>query len=86
MNKVVKGHTVFFSVAIFASVAAGCVIGRASAGPPHMRAAMEALNTAHEELAEAAADKGGHRVNALRLVDEAREEVRAGMEYARENH
>jgi len=58
----------------------GCITGR---GQPHMRAALDHLQGAKAELQSAVADKGGHRVRAISLVDQAIGEVEAGMEYAR---
>jgi len=57
----------------------GCVTGR---GQPHMQAALDHLQGAKAELQSAVADKGGHRVRAIELVDRAIGEVQAGMEYA----
>ena len=54
----------------------------AKADQPHMRAALAALQTAKRELEEASADKGGHRVAAFKLVDQAISEVNAGIKYA----
>ena len=61
----------------------GCVTGR---GQPHMNAALEHLVAAKTELQSAVADKGGHRVRAIALVDEAIGEVQAGMDYAASRH
>jgi hypothetical protein len=47
-----------------------------------MHAAMDALRTARSELQAADANKGGHREAAIRLVDQAMDETRAGMEFA----
>ena len=49
---------------------------------PHMRAALEALRTARRHLELAEADKGGHRVKAVGLVDDAIRETEAGIAYA----
>ena len=49
------------------------------AAQPHMDNALAALQTARSELQVAEANKGGHRVNAIRLVDQAMAEVRAGI-------
>jgi hypothetical protein len=49
----------------------------------HMQAALDALLSAQKHLDEAVADKGGHRAKAMRLVHQAVDEVRAGIEYAR---
>jgi hypothetical protein len=59
--------------------AIGCATGR---GQPHMAAALDELQAARAELQAASADKGGHRVRALELVDEAIEQVRRGIGYA----
>jgi hypothetical protein len=62
---------------------AGFVAGRAHAAQPHMRAALDHLRNARTELNAAMADKGGHRANAIRLVNDAIAQVEAGIEYAR---
>jgi hypothetical protein len=48
---------------------------------PHMSAAMGHLQQAKNELEKATATKGGHRENALRLVDQAMAEVQQGEVY-----
>ena len=48
---------------------------------PHMSAAMGHLQQAKNELEKASATKGGHRENAMRLVDQAIAEVQAGESY-----
>lgn len=48
-------------------------------GQPHMANALEALQTAKRELNNAVADKGGHRVKAIDLVNQAITEVKLGM-------
>jgi hypothetical protein len=57
------------------SFASGCVV----AAQPHMMNALAALQNARTELQVAEANKAGHRVNALRLVNEAIGEVQAGI-------
>jgi hypothetical protein len=59
--------------------AIGCATGR---GQPHMAAALDELRAARGELEAAEADKGGHRVRAIELVDDAIEQVRRGIDYA----
>jgi hypothetical protein len=44
-----------------------------------MANALEALQTAKRELNNAVADKGGHRVKAIDLVNQAITEVKLGM-------
>lgn len=61
----------------------GLLSGQALAGQPHMQNAQNALVTAERELKAANPDKGGHRTKALELVAAAREEVRAGIRFAR---
>lgn len=69
-------------VAFGIAVAVGC----ASAQPqPHMAAALNELRAARAELEVALADKGGHRVRAIALVDDAIEQVRRGISFA-SNH
>jgi hypothetical protein len=56
------------------------------AGPPdqpHMQAALDALESARNNLDKANADKGGHRANAIQLVKDAIAEVRMGIQAAR---
>jgi len=61
-------------------LAGGFVAGKVSAAQPHMRSALDHLRLAKHELDAAEADKGGHRVKALSLVNDAITEVEAGME------
>ena len=54
---------------------AGVVTG----AQPHMVNALGALQTAKSELQAAQANKGGHRLKAIDLVNQAIGEVQAGM-------
>jgi hypothetical protein len=47
---------------------------------PHMQAALNSLNNALNNLKSAEADKGGHRANAMRLVNQAITEVNLGIQ------
>jgi hypothetical protein len=49
---------------------------------PHMRAAMEHIRQAQQQLDQAASDKGGHRIKALEHLKAAMAEVEAGIQYA----
>lgn len=60
---------------------AGMVYGR----QPHMQAALDHLRDARAQLEQASADKGGHRVKAIELVNQAIDEVQAGIRYDRRN-
>ncbi len=76
-----------FALGHLSTLAAGiCVVGLAAFGigyavaaQPHMQAALSALQKAKAELDAAIADKAGHRVKAIALVDDAITEVRAGI-------
>jgi hypothetical protein len=48
---------------------------------PEMQAALDNLRQAQQHLQNAAQDKGGHRVRALQEVQEAIQEVEAGVQY-----
>ena len=56
-----------------------------AADQPRMQAALQALKTARQELQAATADKGGHRVKALKLVNDAIIQVEKGIEFDRKN-
>jgi hypothetical protein len=60
-------------------LAIGFIAGNVVAAQPHMTNALHALQNAQSQLQEAAADKGGHRVNAINLVNQAIGEVNAGI-------
>lgn len=53
------------------------------ADQPHMQAALQSLGTAQAELKLATHDKGGHRARAMKLIEQAQAEVRAGIEFDR---
>jgi hypothetical protein len=60
-------------------IAGGLMTGAAMAYQGHMFNALHALENADAQLHAAAADKGGHRVNAIGLVEQAIGEVKAGI-------
>ncbi len=68
--------------ALAVTMAAGIFIGEALAAQPHMHAALDDLRAARSELNAATHNKGGHRVTAIGLVDQAIHEVEQGMEDA----
>lgn len=55
------------------------------AGENHMREALDALSQARSHLKAATPDKGGHRVRAIRSIDEAIAHVKEGIAYDREH-
>ncbi len=57
--------------------------GRAGLGQPRMAAALVNLEEARRSLEAAVPDKGGFREKAIKAVDEAIQDVKDGIEYAR---
>jgi hypothetical protein len=53
------------------------------ADQPHMEAALSSLQQAKVSLEKATADKGGHRVKALKAIDQAIAQVQAGIDFDR---
>lgn len=68
---------------VFALVFMGIGAGIAMANQPHMVSARSYLNDALNQLNQAVADKGGHRNNAIGLVNQAIQQVNAGINYAK---
>ena len=66
-----------------AALFCGFLAGRVFADQPHMQAALEHLRAAKQQLEVAEADKGGHRVKAIRLVDDAIVQVEKGIQFDR---
>lgn len=48
---------------------------------PHMKTALATLRVARSQLEKAEHDKGGHRAAALRLTDQAIDEVQKGVDF-----
>lgn len=81
MNKI-SSRTFLTALLIGALFVVTFIAGRVTADQPHMRAALSSLQVAQSELQQAVPDKGGHRVRALELVNQAIVEVQAGIEFA----
>jgi hypothetical protein len=77
-----KARTILAAVMLLSIVA----IAGAVPDQPNMQAARANLLNAKSELQRASADKGGHRVNAIGLVNSAIAEVNAGIAYDRRNN
>lgn len=78
-----KAKTILAVVMLLGAVA----IAGAVPDQPNMQAARGNLQNARNELQRATPDKGGHRVNAINLVNSAIAEVNAGIAYdRRHNH
>jgi len=69
--------------ALMIAVAGWVVIPAAYGDQPHMQKALKHLQMARAELQRSSHDKGGHRVKALQLVDQAIYEVEAGIVFDR---
>ena len=65
-----------------AAIASSLGIGYAIGAQPHMTETITLLQSARAELVRATPNKGGHRERALGLIDQAINEVRAGMAFA----
>jgi hypothetical protein len=78
-----KLHRFVIALLVVVAIASGFVAGRASADQPRMQAALEHLRLAKGELEHADRDKGGHRERALRLTNQAIDEVEKGVRYDR---
>jgi hypothetical protein len=61
------------------------IFNESSADQPHMQKALDHLRNARENLQKATPDKGGHRQNALDLVNQAIDEVEKGIAADRRN-
>jgi len=67
--------TVLLGILLAMVFSAGIVIG----AQPHMENALNSLQSAKNELLIAKGEKGGHKVRALRLIEQAITEVQAGI-------
>src|SRR5271169_779194 len=76
-------HSPSLALAVVALIQTACVEQGYGPGPGHVQGhmvnALEDLNVANSELGQASHDKGGHRVNAIQLVNQAINEVNAGI-------
>lgn len=66
-----------------AAFGGGMVASSARADQPYMHAALDQLRAARDTLQRGTPDKGGHRVAAIRAVDAAIAEVKAGIGFDR---
>ena len=69
------------AAAAVAVPAVGLLTQTAAGAEPNMQNALQALESAHDWLQRATPNKGGHRERAIRLVEQAIGEVRAGMAF-----
>lgn len=71
-------------VGIGIGVALCGLVAGASAAQKNMQNALDHLRQARESLQEAKGNKGGHRENAIDLVNKAIAQVEKGMEFAKD--
>lgn len=69
------------TVALAAAAVATAPVA-AEAAQPNMQDALASLVSARRSLERAPANKGGHRQRAMRLIDQAIDEVQQGIRYA----
>jgi hypothetical protein len=70
---------------VIAALLVGGTVGICAADEPHMRAALEHLREAREQLEKAVPNKGGHKEKAIELIDRAMGQVKEGIEFG-EHH
>jgi hypothetical protein len=80
-----KVMTFVFAGLFVSTVAIHAVPSAIAEKQPHMKTALGHLKKARVQLEKATADKGGHRVKALDLVDQAIEETKAGIKFDEKN-
>ena len=74
--------TSFTLAAVLAAVIGNSAVNSVQAEPqPHMRSALSSLKSARDQLTQATADKGGHRVKAIALTKDAIEQVEKGIAF-----
>jgi hypothetical protein len=83
-----KGKTINWYAVVILAIALAFPLALVLKGQgrrhPHIRAAMRALGEANGQLQSAAHDFGGHRVRAMRLIEDAQGQLRQAVMYA--NH
>ena len=86
MSRILKISLPFFAGVLFSLVILGTFnmlkTANAQGDQPNMEQALGYLHSARVSLEVSSPDKGGHRVRALELVNQAIEQVRLGINYA----
>lgn len=84
MTESLTRRDAFVSAAALAVGAAAVAAAptEALADQPNMRNGLAALQDAKRWLEKAATGKGGHRANAIKLIDQAISEVKQGIKFA----
>jgi hypothetical protein len=76
-----KVTTVALGACLVGTLAVSSVPTARAEPQPHMQAALASLRVAKDQLQKASPDKGGHRVKAIALTDQAIDEVKKGIEF-----
>lgn len=71
-----------FALGVGVTLGGNALVTGAFANQPQMDAALEQLRAARASLEAAAPNKGGHRDVAIGLIDQAIEQVKAGIAFA----
>ena len=71
------------SLVLGGAIATSLCIGYALGAQPHMDETVAILQSARAELTKAEPNKGGHRERALRLVNDAIDQVQMGIDDGR---
>lgn len=71
--------TVFRCEILTVAFAAVALMQTARADQGHMERALNALYQARYELSQASHDKGGHRVNAIKIISQAIQQIKRGI-------
>ncbi|MEP9379816.1 hypothetical protein ABLE91_24100 [Aquabacter sp. CN5-332] len=74
--------TAAFVLGLGVALGGQMLVSNAQANQPNMVAGLEQLRAARASIQAATPNKGGHREQALGLIDQAIEQVRAGIAYA----
>lgn len=69
----------FLRQILIVALAAAALIQTALADQGHMERALNALYQARYELSQASHDKGGHRVNAIQIINQAIQQIKRGI-------
>ena len=69
----------FLRQILIVALAAVALIQTARADQGHMERALNALYQARYELSQASHDKGGHRVNAIQIINQAIQQIKRGI-------
>ena len=78
-----KTKKISLTIALIVAMGMAYFAGTANADQPRMQVALDALIVAEKQLEQASHDKGGHRVAALKLVRQAKKQVKQGIQYDR---